>query len=174
MAQFKVYGPFRIDLEKRPGGRVILDQEFWQSHRKLTDLRTRAGVYVFAIKSSGGNNFTPYYVGQATKSFDREIFTPDKLVKFYSALSHFERGFPVLFLVVAPKKKGPTNKREIRQIEDNFIRLAYSVNPEIENAQGIKQPRWSISGVIRSKTTRRSLSAKRFTEMFELGVGGRR
>ncbi len=173
MSEFKVYGPFRIKATKRAAARVLSYESFWDSDKRLDELSSRTGVYVFAIKPPRASTFTPYYVGKATKGFAQEVFTSDKLVKYYNVLSQFRSGYPVLFFLVAPMNAGPVNKRAISAVEKHFTKLGKLVNPNIENVHGIKLPNWSVGGLIRSSTRKASRSAKEFAAMFELGASQR-
>jgi hypothetical protein len=92
MAEFTVHGPFKIPTKKRyGGGRELEVKEFWQQS-KLSRLKGQRGVYVFAIKPSKAKTFTPYYVGQTTKTFEREVFTDRNLRKYENALNDFKKG----------------------------------------------------------------------------------
>ena len=168
MSEFKVYGPFSLEVEKRPGGRFLITSNFWQSNNQLKPIESKTGVYIFVLKPSKSQKFIPYYVGKATKSFGGETFTNDKLLKYQRALSRFKKCSTALFFIVSPSHRGPVNEKHIKQIEDEFTEVGYLVNPDIENKQGTKQPSWSIGGVVRSKTKKRSSSAKSFSEAFQL------
>lgn len=169
MIEFKVHGPFRIKTIKKASARVLNPDTFW-ADKRLHHLATQTGAYVFAIKPSRVTAFTPYYVGRATKVFEREVFTPDKLLKYYNALAQFKKGYPAFFFVATPRKKGPVNKKAISEVESYFTQLGFLVNPSIENVQGTKLPNWSVGGLIRSKARKISRSAKEFAAMFELGA----
>lgn len=168
MSEFKVYGPLKLKAKKCPGAWVLETDDFWDHDKKHSRFKDKTGVYVFAICPSGSPRYIPYYVGKATKSFDQEVFQSDKIVKYHTAFYKFAKRSAALFFVVSPTKRGPVNARHIKQIEDNFIDVGFLVNPHIENKQGVKQPNWSISGVIRSRAKRQSSGAKAFSEMFKL------
>jgi len=142
-------------------GIIIRNNQFIQS---------KTGVYIFAIRPSRSKRYIPYYVGQATKGFDQEVFEADKIVKYQNAFSKFARRTAVIFLVVSPTKRGPVNTKHIKQMEDNFIQVGFLVNPDIQNKQGAKQPNWAIRGVVRSRARKKSSSAKDFSEMFKLTI----
>jgi hypothetical protein len=166
MAEFKVHGPFPVKVLKKAGGRCLNADGFWKTSDELKRLSKEVGVYVFGIKASGAKTFFPYYVGQAKKNFEQEVFTPHKLVKFQNALLNFAKGAPALFLVVHPAQLGPKNKKEIVLIEDYFIELGFSINSDIENDKNAKLPPWAISGVVRGKKGKASNAAISFREMF--------
>ncbi len=83
MAEFKIHGPFKINVEKRVGGRVLKPDEFWKTGKECGALEDKTGVYVFALKPSRSQRFIPYYIGKATKGFGQETFASDKLVKYH-------------------------------------------------------------------------------------------
>lgn len=49
MATFKIYGPFRLDFEKRKGGRALVFDNFWLEDSDAAYLSLERGCYVFAI-----------------------------------------------------------------------------------------------------------------------------
>jgi hypothetical protein len=168
MSEFKVLGPFKVKILKKPGGRILETSNFWDTQRTLFAIKSKTGVYVFALKPARSQKYIPYYVGKATKSFEQETFATDKINKYQNALFQFARCSVAFFFIVSPTRRGPVNERHIKQIEDNFIQVGYLVNPNIENKHGTKQPSWSISGIVRSKTKKPSSAAKSFSEMFDL------
>lgn len=167
-SEFTVYGPFKLVAKKCPGAWVLETDNFWEEDKRCSKLRDKTGVYVFGICPSGSPRYIPFYVGKATKSFGQEVFQPDKIVKYHTAFYKFAKRSAALFFVVSPNKTGPVNAKHIKQIEDDFIEVGFLVNPEIENKQGVNQPNWSITGVIRSAAKKKSSDAKAFSEMFKL------
>ncbi len=146
--QFYVEGPLKIPVTKGKVANTITSEDvkaFWAKHPHVVKHR---GCYVFAMRA--GKGYTPYYVGQATRTFKRELFQPHKLAKYQRALADYHRGTPVLLLVIAPRRKGKANTSHIGQLEDFLIQVAVAANPDLLNIQGTKQERWSIAGVLRS------------------------
>ncbi len=65
IASFEVHGPFKIDYEKRRGGRTLVFDEFWSKDADASYLAKERGSYVFAVRNRG---LTPIYVGNRTGS----------------------------------------------------------------------------------------------------------
>jgi hypothetical protein len=72
--------------------------------------------------------------------------------------------------IVHPKQKGPTNEKQIAEIEDFLIQAGFAKNPNLQNVKGIQQPLWSIKGVIRSGSGNRNKIAAQFIKLFGLNV----
>jgi len=160
MAEFTVQGPFEVPVEKLPGGRRVLYNDFWKQS-EVTLFSGERGVYLFAVSASG--SFTPLYVGAATKTFKQEVFNPTNRHKYQDGLAEYKKGKPVMFFILHPKQKGPTNETEILQIEAFLIQLAVERNQNLQNIKGKKNaPKWSINGVIRSGQGRPDASAISF------------
>ena len=121
---------------------------FWD---EIGEHRHDVGVYVFAIRA--GKGYTPIYVGKtARQSFESEVFTVTNRANHYNpALLGYERGVPVLFLLVHPRGKGKVNQRAIDQVETFFIDVASNKNPDLSNVKKKKQHKWRVSGVVRGK-----------------------
>lgn len=149
MIEFSVEGPHSITVTRSKAGKGIERknvEKFLEVHQSHMASR---GVYVFAARASRG--FVPWYVGRATTSFAQECFTADKINKFNEALRKFERGTPVLFLMLHPTQRGAINKKAIAAVERELIRIAWMANPGLLNKHHIKVPQWAIRGVIRAK-----------------------
>ncbi len=76
-----VYGPIAVPV--RLVNRVkFIDSdrlpELWE--QQAEGLASKRGLYVFAMRA--GQGFTPWYVGRTSKGFEKEIFTPHKVVKY--------------------------------------------------------------------------------------------
>ena len=165
MAEFKVHGPFRLVTEKRyGGGRTIVRDDFWTSNDVLESLRSAIGVYVFAIKPPGTTLYTPCYVGQAKRPFEKEALHNDKILKYNNALADYKRGAPYLFFLAHPKTK--PNLKQITELEDYLIMMGFAANPYIQNDKGAKLPKWSIAGIVRSSAKHPTTSAKNIASMF--------
>ena len=73
-----------------------------------------------------------------------------------------------MFFVVHPKQKGPTNKKQIAQIEDFLIQAGVAANPDLQNVKGAQRPSWSIKGVIRSGAGKRNDAENQFSKLFDI------
>ena len=164
MASFEIHGPFEIDFEKKKGGRVLVFDDFWEEDSDAHYLADECGCYVFAIRNRA---LTPIYVGKATKTFSQETFNPTNKHKYHNGFSEYAKGTPVMYFVVHPTQKGPTNGRYIGEIEDFLIQAGVVKNPDLQNVKGTQQPKWSIKGVIRSGG-KRTKSAREFAELFDI------
>src|SRR5580704_8760215 len=120
MTQFVCHGPHKIPTTKQRVGRLISKtniSQFWSSASSLANC---VGCYVFGVRA--GRGMTPIYVGKATKSFAREAFAPDKIVKYHTGLSSYKKGTPILFFVYEPtSKKGKVNRTHITALEKLLI-----------------------------------------------------
>ena len=166
MASFEVDGPFDITVEKRPGGKFLVFDDFWDDDSAAAHLAEGRGCYVFAISAGGG--LKPIYVGRATKSFRQETFNPTNRHKYHNGFSEYERGRPVMYFVVHPPQRGPTHARHIEEIEDFLIQAGVAKNPGLQNVRGTGTPSWSIKGVIRSGVGKRSAAEMDFRKLFDL------
>ncbi len=165
MASFKVHGPFNLDYEKRPGGRTLVFDGFWEDGSDAAYLADECGCYVFAIQNKG---LTPIYVGQASKNFRQEAFNPNNRHKYHDGFSEYAKGTPVMFFVVHPNQKGKTNFKQIGEIEDFLIQAGAAKNPDIQNVKGAQKPKWSIQGVVRSGKGKRSHDEAEFRRLFDI------
>lgn len=165
MATFKIHGPFRLDFEKRKGGRALVFDNFWLEDSDAAYLSLERGCYVFAIRNRG---LTPIYVGKAEKTFKQEAFNDSNKTKYQNGFSEYAKGTPVMYFVVHPSQKGPTNSKEIRQIEDFLIQAGALKNPDLQNIRGIQRPNWCIKGVIRSRAGKRSNAELQFNALFDI------
>jgi hypothetical protein len=165
MASFNVHGPFEVDYEKRSGGRTLVFDDFWDDASEAAYLAEERGCYVFAIRNKA---LTPIYVGQATVSFVQETFNATNRHKYHNGFSHYGKGTPVMYFVVHPNQRGPTNAKQIGEIEDFLIQAGVAKNPDLQNVKGAQQPDWSIKGVIRSGVGKRSGAEIQFRELFDI------
>jgi hypothetical protein len=164
MASFEIHGPFEIDFAKKKGGRVLVFDGFWKEDSDAHYLANERGCYVFAIRNKA---LTPIYVGKATKTFCQETFNPTNKHKYHDGFSEYGKGTPVMFFVVHPKQKGPTNGTYVGEIEDFLIQAGVVKNPHIQNIRGSQQPKWSIKGIVRSGG-KRTKAAGKFAKMFDI------
>ena len=165
MALFEVHGPFEVEWESRAGGRFLLFQNFWSQESGAFYLGERQGCYVFAIRNRG---LTPIYVGKATKTFKQETFNPSNRQKYSSGFSEYARGTPMMYFAVLARSRGPTNSRQIAEVEDFLIQAGAAKNPALQNVRGRQTPDWSIKGVIRHNAGRPSASELEFTKLFDI------
>jgi hypothetical protein len=165
MSLFVVRGPFPLAFEKRKGGRSLVFDDFWAEHSDASSLANECGCYVFAIRN---RTLKPIYVGRATRSFKQEAFNPSNKHKYHEGFSAYAKGTPLMYFIVHPHQKGPTNEAQIAQIEDFLIQAGVVRNPELQNVKGAQRPIWSIKGVIRSGVGKRSAAELQFRKLFNL------
>lgn len=158
-----MHGPYKVPVERRPGGRVLRVKEFWKNP-KAAKYASACGCYVFAMSTGGG--ILPHYVGQATKSFAKEAFNPSNLRKYYDAMADYRKGRPVVFFVVHPRRKGKVNTRRIGQVENFLIQAGWARNRRLQNVKGIHRPKWAIKGVVRSGVGKPTQAARAFRAVF--------
>ena len=141
MTKFEVEGPFKVPMEPGNGTKMIAEDiaPFWSEFSRI---RNRKGCYVFALRA--GQGFTPLYVGKTTKTFEGECFADHKLKHYNYALRKYNKGTPVMFFVVYPTKKGKPNASEISDLEEFLIQVGRTVNPDLRNIKGAKEPSWGI------------------------------
>lgn len=166
MATFEIHGPFELTYEKRKGGRTLVFDGFWSADSDVNYLSDERGCYVFAIRAGKGLN--PIYVGQASKTFRQETFNPSNRHKYHDGFSEYAKGTPVMFFVVHPTQKGPTNAKQITEIEDFLIQAGVAKNPNLQNVRGAQRPKWSIRGVIRSGQGKRTHAETSFRSIFKI------
>lgn len=133
---FSIEGPREVPYYQGKAGRTITDdnvRQFWEDN---DDLMRRRGCYVFGIRA--GKGLTPAYVGRATKSYKQEVFAHHKLTRYQQFLADYQRGTPVLFFIIAPKRKGAPNSVHIGELEDFLIQTGLAANPELLNIKGTK------------------------------------
>jgi hypothetical protein len=163
---FEVRGPFLLKVKKGPGGKYIPSEsvrDFWDQTAKYKD---RRGCYVFCIRASRGTR--PVYIGKATKSYGREIFTPSKMEHYYRALAHSGKGTPIFYFVCYPPKKGKTNGSHIDQLETFLIQQGKYVSASLQNKKKVQVEKWSINGVLRSTQGKPSSAAKNLKSFLEI------
>lgn len=166
MASFVVHGPFEISFEKRKGGRTLVFDDFWGADAEASHVATERGCYVFAMRTGGG--LQPIYVGKATKTFKQETFNASNKHKYHNGFSGYAIGTPVMYFVLHPSQKGPTNGKQIGEIEDFLIQAGFVKNPNLQNIKGNQRPKWSIKGVVRSGAGKRSDAEIDLAEIFAI------
>ena len=115
-------------------------EEFWEREKEKTGLPIdeAVGCYIYAIRA--GKGITPWYVGQAKKSFYKEVFSPDKYRKYKEHYEGIKKGTPVVLLVIRQTPKGKIENVKIAEteanwVEDYLIRRALDKNPHLLNKQ---------------------------------------
>ncbi|WP_405326451.1 hypothetical protein [Fibrobacter sp.] len=165
--QFEPIGPFEIPFEKRTRR---IEKEHIQSFlengeiQKKIDLLNTRGCYIFAIRA--GKGFTPWYVGQAKKSFKQEIFTPHKKDIYNCVLANNKKGTPIMFLI-SSSKKNQLLEKEIKELESFLIFWARKANKNIKNQQNNKDT-WGIAGVYNSDIGKPSMASKNLKGLLNL------
>lgn len=163
---FTVEGPFNVPFYQGSGGRTITDEnvrDFWKSFPTFAE---RRGCYIFGVRA--GKGLTPGYVGKATKSFRSEVFAHHKLSRYQQFLADYRRGTPIMFFIVAPRKKGVPNSGHIKELEEFLIQNGIVANPELLNIKGTKVEEWGIGGVIRGGKGKPSARARSFKTLMKL------
>jgi len=163
---FSVEGPFEIPCYKGKACQIITADNaktFWKNHSSVGAQR---GCYVFGIRA--GKGWTPGYVGKAAKCFKQEVFAYQKLAYYQQFLADYLKGSPVLFFLVCPNKKGPTNVAHIKELEDFLIQVAVIRNPDLLNVKGTKKEEWGIAGVLRGGQGKPNRAARRFRKSMKI------
>ena len=137
-----------IEIPIREGSKRI-DKEslgdFWKEFQEKTGLSLHHGIgcYIFSIKTRGGEK--PWYVGKAEKqSFEKECFSPDKLLKYNEILDSKEIGKSRLTLIVkyTPtdrlSKPSPSPKSDIQYLEEKLITQCLQRNKDLINVKNTK------------------------------------
>jgi hypothetical protein len=163
---FTVAGPYKVPVYQGKAGRTITDDNTTQFWKENSGLANQRGCYVFGIRASKG--FRPAYAGKATKNFKQEVFSHHKLTRYQQYLADVGKGTPVLFFVIAPKRKGAPNSKHIEQLEDFLIQAGVAANPAFLNIRGTKVEEWGIAGVLRGGKGKRSDSARDFIKLMKI------
>lgn len=162
----EVFGPFEIPVDRQKRIDDEQGRAFWKN-AAVHDLRDKQGCYFFAFRA--GRGFAPWYVGKASKGFEQETFSDNKLKLYGRAIARAGKGTPVLFFVApqGAKKKIPTS--ELNDLERQMIQDALAENEALCNTQHTKNlPRWSIKGVVRAGRGKPTAQAKAFRTMMGL------
>jgi hypothetical protein len=162
---FVIDGPREVPFYEGRAGRTITDDNVRQFWEKNSDLADNRGCYVFGIRNRG---LTPGYVGKATQAFKSEVFAHHKLTRYQQFLADYKKGTPILYFVVAPRRRGTPNSAHIKQLEEFLIQAGVAVNPDLMNIKGTKVEEWGITGVLRSRVGKPSLSARQFRTLMNL------
>lgn len=162
---FNIEGPFDVPLQPNVPSKMVAEDlsSFW-TH--CPSLKTKVGGYVFAVRA--GKGYTPLYVGKTTNCFEKECFTDHKLKHYNYGIAPYLKGTPVMFFVTYPTKKGKVNASDIADLEDFLIQVGRTINPDLRNIKGVKQPTWGIKGVIRGGKGKANGSEDAFRRVFGL------
>jgi predicted Co/Zn/Cd cation transporter (cation efflux family) len=90
------------------------------------------------------------------------------LTRYQQYLADVGKGTPVMFFVIAPRRKGAPNSSRIDQLEDFLIQAGVAANPAFLNIRGTKVEEWGIAGVIRGGRRRRSKDASEFIRLMKI------
>ncbi len=161
----EVSGPFqipfrRVGLQKRIDNEHVT--EFW-NQKELSKLKLKQGTYIFALRVAKGS--LPWYVGQASKTFQQECFTTHKTEKYNKLLFETRKGTPVMYFVALPGNRQKISKPVLSHLEKTLIQMASLKNGGLLNIQGKALPEWGIKGVIRGGKGKATSSATTFKKM---------
>ena len=164
MVIFEPYGPYKIPTDIHARSRLIAENlsGFWEKN-ELGDYK---GCYIFSIRT--GRSVTPYYVGMTSKSFADEAFTDHKLTKYNRVIAEYMKGTPVMSFVVSPVRRGRDNIKIIEDLENFLIQVGMTVNSDLRNIRGKKEPAWGIKGVIRGGQGPKTKMSKAFSLMLKM------
>lgn len=168
MSRFSIEGPYDVPVEKIGWGKAVATSELGELWEEAgSELAWARGCYAFAIRA--GKGFTPVYVGKATRSFRQECFALHKVHKLNTALLHYKKGTPVLFLVALERKQGKPNGRAISGVEKFLIQNALARNEQLLNVQNTKPTEnFAILGVFRGGKGKPSNAARAFRQTMGL------
>lgn len=137
---------FDMDTETQKKGNKIIDKNKFNEQVKIknSDLQKAKGVYVFALKH--GQNYTPYYIGQTTKSgLLQESLNPGNLKKYDKCLGECVNMKPVMIYIVyltpknaVSKKQHPKAKDLYNWLEAYMIMLGVQKNQKLVNGKKVK------------------------------------
>ena len=162
MRDYNVHGPYYVTETKykvRNGkaGRPRTGRHYEVKSEEAQDfdgLKGRYGCYVFATKF--GDDFTPWYVGKTTRTFDKEIFTPHKIGKLDELRELRKRGKLYVLLIAPGRGRGAKNSTATNNMETFLVGACHRVNPQLLNLQKLPKNAWAIVGVTRPKRGKRT------------------
>jgi hypothetical protein len=128
------WGNKRVDTEKL--------KEFWAN---LEEMKTRRGVYVFAVHASKG--WKPLYVGRTKKQTFRARIAQhaNRTGRFNKILKRIKKGKLWLFFI-GRVGKGKRSNSAIDDLEIEFINYAFAGNKNLDNDRGLKKPKYQVKG----------------------------
>ena len=165
---FSIEGPFEVPFYQGKAGRTITDEnvkQFWEDKPALAEER---GCYVFGVRA--GKELTPAYVGKATRAFRGEAFSHHKLTRYQQFLADYQRGTPIIFFIVAPRKRGAPNSVHIHGLEEFLIQTALAANADLLNIKGTRAEEWGIAGLLRGGKGKPSDGARQFRRLMKFGA----
>ena len=173
--RYDVFGPFEIP---RTNSRRRVDRsslrDFWNELEALRPknegLASASGCYIFGIRA--GKGAKPWYVGQATRTFRQECFTPHKLVRYNEVLTE-RKGTPLLFLLarMTPTGRfaGKLGPKEADWVENQLIHHCLSANDDLLNVRGTAfSAEVIIPGLLNSPQARRSTEVQDLRSLLSL------
>jgi hypothetical protein len=163
------YGP--VHVVNREGKISLSPSEFKQECEAYDDrLAKSCGCYVFVLKH--GETYMPWYVGKATKSFEQEVLTPDKLRK-YERVIRARNGRPYLYLIARrtqnqDRLSNGGKHLDISRLEKMLIDMALRRNSDLVNVSETKFLRnLSITGLFNSPPGGLSKSDRELQKVFK-------
>lgn len=112
-----------------------------------------------------GESFTPFYVGQTTKSFAQEVFNAYNREGYYLASRDFPRGEMVIFLLIPDDVEGGGRKNAIADLEKHLVAKAYRINPRLQNERLLPSDSFAIAGVTNAAQGQPLKEIQRFKRM---------
>jgi hypothetical protein len=170
-----VFGPVPLDLAAFKGKRATAASKIVQAafERAYPDHAwgRKEGCYVFALRNQSAP--VPFYAGQANRSLCVESTNAENRLLYIDAAAR-HKGTPVLFFVAAASPtKNDLDKRLLKELEDELIRLTVRTNPKgvlnVHGALGKRKP-YFVKGIAdlsyTSKVGKADGAAKSFASMF--------
>lgn len=145
---FTVYGPFDTPIKREGNGTISFPSEsatnlFARSGAK--DHSSDVGCYIMARQFA--DSFTPFYVGQTTRSFAKEVFDVHKREKYRLAAQDCQTGKWVLFLLIPNPGHTSGRTNAIRDLERHLIERGKKANPKLLNKQLVPKPMFRLEGI---------------------------
>lgn len=173
MKEYGVFGPLTIPRTRRGGIDDDKLRDFWQQveEKFAPGLKKASGCYIFGTRA--GKGATPWYVGKATKSFEKECFT-DRNLRNYDKVLDERKGTPILYLLARRTPGGKFQRelrdQEARKLENFLIDHCLSANGKLLNKQGTDFVRnTQIPGLLNSPPGPHSKEAKSLRRLLNLG-----
>lgn len=171
--KYDVFGPFEIprnDKQQRVNEKSL--RNFWNELEGQNEgLASASGCYIFGIRA--GRGATPWYVGQAKKTFRQECFASHKLVKYNEVITA-KKGTPILFLLARRTPTGRfakklSSKEEANWVENRLIHHCLNANDRLLNVRDTAFPQEvRIPGLLNSPKARRSTEVRELRRLLNL------
>ncbi|MFV0607482.1 MAG: hypothetical protein ACK5NK_16765 [Niabella sp.] len=145
--------PFLSIMNGKQTNNEALKKFVSQNKRTLN----QCGCYIFYKKAGKGT--IPIYVGKTSISFEKEIFTSDKLKKIEKYFSKSVHKKIHIQFICYPKKQGKINNKKINELERYLIQESFKKNPEILNKHHASMSTWIIKDYHNPKQGRPSHEA---------------